>query len=105
MMMMMKKFIYHYYQKKEKNRLERLHLEIGDLVEVDKGRKGILHFCGEVHWTDSLIFGVEFVDKAVGKYNGTYNDVEYFKCPEKRGMFFTSDKIRKKGIFRALSQW
>merc|ERR1712130_75196 len=91
--------------KKERFRLERLHLEIGDVVEVDKGRKGILHFYGHVHWTDDVIFGVEFMDKAVGKYNGTYGDVTYFKCPEKRGMFFTSDKIRKKGILNALSEW
>merc|ERR1712228_236610 len=74
--------------KKERIRLERFHFEIGDVVEVDKGRKGILHFYGDVHWTDDVIFGVV-----------------YFKCPEKRGMFYTSDKIRKKGVFEGLSEW
>eukprot|EP01083_Nonionella_stella_P006455 18752_1 len=91
--------------RKEKQRLERFHLEIGDVVEVDKGRKGILHFCGNVHWTDKLMFGVEYVDKAVGKYNGTYGEIAYFKCPDKRGMFFTSDKIRKKVVLSVLTEW
>ena len=91
--------------KKERLRLERLHLEIGDVVEVDKGRKGILHFYGEVHFADGIRFGVEFLDKAVGKNDGQVGDVRYFKCAEKRGMFFTSDKIRKKAVLQGLTEW
>merc|ERR1712013_847951 len=91
--------------KKERQRLERFHLEVGDVVEVDKGRKGVLHFCGEVHFAEGLLFGVEFLDKSMGKYNGTVGETTYFECPEKKGVFFTSDKIRKKAVFETISMW
>ena len=60
--------------KKERRRLERFHLEIGDVLELDKGRRGILHFVGRVEEISSgkeLLFGVELLDKATGKHNVT----------------------------------
>ena len=85
--------------KKERRRLERFHLEIGDVLELDKGRRGILHFVGRVEEISSgkeLLFGVELLDKATGKHNGTVHGTTYFQCPPKRGCFLKSPQIRKR---------
>merc|ERR1712217_490360 len=85
--------------KKERRRLDRFHLEIGDVLELDKGRRGILHFVGKVESISSgkeLVFGVELMDKAMGKHNGTLNGNKYFECKHKRGCFVKSNQIRKK---------
>ena len=95
-------------KKSERRRLERFHLEIGDVVELDKGRRGILHFVGRVDAVNNgkeLLFGVELMDKAMAKHNGTVHGVSYFQCPPKRGCFLKSSQIRKKIVFETQSIW
>lgn len=94
--------------KKERRRLDRFHLEIGDVVEVDMGRKGILHFVGRVEGISNgkeVLFGIELMDKAMGKHNGSVHGKTYFECPPKRGCFLKSNQIRKKVVFQTPSSW
>ena len=91
---------------KDRKRLERLHLEIGDVVELDKNRRGILHYFGSVHFTDNVVFGIELLDDAKGKTNGTVDGQEYFSCNDKKGIFMDPSKIRRKGkLVLAIEQW
>lgn len=95
-------------KQKERRRLERFHLEIGDVVELDKGRRGILHFVGRVDAVNGgkeLVFGVELMDRAMGKHDGSLHGVRYFECAPKRGCFLKSNQIRKRVVFETQSIW
>ena len=67
-----------------------------DIVILDDNRKGILRFGGHVPRPDGDIqFGIELID-GDGEHNGTKNDVYYFECPKKKGIFVTKEQIIKK---------
>lgn len=82
--------------KKERDRLIRLNLERGDVVTLDHGRRGVIHYCGQVDWSENIMFGIELLDKAAGKHNGAVDGVEYFQCEDNRGLFIPLSKVRKK---------
>jgi len=92
--------------KKEKERIQRLNLGIGDVVELDQGRRGIIHYIGKVDFAEGCMFGVELLDKALGTHNGTMKGIKYFECEDKRGIFVISTNIRKKSVLNIdMMEW
>ncbi|NXO67458.1 CE350 protein, partial [Phainopepla nitens] len=65
---------------------------IGDRVLVSKVQPGTLRFKGLTKFAKGFWAGVE-LDKPEGNNNGTYNDIKYFECREKHGIFAPPQKI------------
>ncbi|XP_023787511.1 centrosome-associated protein 350 isoform X3 [Cyanistes caeruleus] len=65
---------------------------IGDRVLVSKVQPGTLRFKGLTKFAKGFWAGVE-LDKPEGNNNGTYDDVKYFDCREKHGIFAPPQKI------------
>ncbi|XP_059333815.1 centrosome-associated protein 350 [Ammospiza nelsoni] len=65
---------------------------IGDRVLVSKVQPGTLWFKGLTKFAKGFWAGVE-LDKPEGNNNGTYDDIKYFDCREKHGIFAPPQKI------------
>ncbi|NXD23178.1 CE350 protein, partial [Spelaeornis formosus] len=65
---------------------------IGDRVLVSKVQPGTLRFKGLTKFAKGFWAGVE-LDKPEGNNNGTYDDIKYFDCREKHGIFAPPEKI------------
>ncbi|NXN80720.1 CE350 protein, partial [Bombycilla garrulus] len=65
---------------------------IGDRVLVSKVQPGTLRFKGLTKFAKGFWAGVE-LDKPEGNNNGTYDDIKYFECREKYGIFAPPQKI------------
>lgn len=65
---------------------------IGDRVLVSKVQPGTLRFKGLTKFAKGFWAGVE-LDKPEGNNNGTYDDIKYFDCKEKHGIFAPPQKI------------
>lgn len=74
-------------------------IEVGDWIEITKGRAGKVVWKGDVEFktksgkTKSL--GLELVG-SVGKHDGKWNGKRYFTCETDRGMIVQMDRVRKK---------
>merc|ERR1712108_111784 len=69
-------------KKAEDERLSRMDIRIGDTVELDKERWGIVRYIGTVEFADNMRYGIEFTDGfSTGKHDGTVQGVTYFVCP------------------------
>ncbi|CAJ1060546.1 centrosome-associated protein 350 isoform X2 [Xyrichtys novacula] len=66
--------------------------DVGDRVLVGGVQPGILRFKGPTSFANGFWAGVE-LDKSEGNNNGTYDNIEYFKCSESHGIFAPPDKI------------
>ncbi|NWY26033.1 CE350 protein, partial [Pheucticus melanocephalus] len=65
---------------------------IGDRVLVSEVQPGTLRFKGLTKFAKGFWAGVE-LDKPEGNNNGTYDDIKYFDCREKHGIFAPPQKI------------
>lgn len=65
---------------------------LGDRVLVSKVQPGTLRFKGPTKFAKGFWAGVE-LDKPEGNNNGTYDDIKYFDCREKHGIFAPPQKI------------
>ena len=86
--------------------MERLKIEIGDILGLEQSRRAIVHFVGKTHFSnDKILYGIELMDKALGKHSGTVDGKKYFECETNRGIFVTASKIRKKLELNDPIQW
>ena len=67
-------------------------MEVGVRVTV-AGKKGVVRFFGETRFAQGEWVGVE-LDAPDGKNDGTVNEVEYFKCTDKHGIFVRKVQVR-----------
>ncbi|XP_058639907.1 centrosome-associated protein 350 isoform X11 [Onychostoma macrolepis] len=67
---------------------------IGDRVLVSNIQPGTLRFKGQTNFANGFWAGVE-LDNPEGSNNGTYDEVVYFECREKHGIFAPPDKISR----------
>lgn len=84
--------------KKEEQRIERMGINLGDDVQIDMGRKGMVAHIGvieDLHPTH-LHYGIALTHGSIGDSDGTVGAVQYFSVEESRGCFVTADKIRKR---------
>ncbi|XP_058130797.1 centrosome-associated protein 350 isoform X1 [Dasypus novemcinctus] len=71
---------------------ELLDFHIGDRVLIGNVQPGTLRFKGVTSFAKGFWAGVE-LDKPEGNNNGTYDDIVYFVCKEKHGIFAPPQKI------------
>ncbi|XP_065073889.1 restin homolog isoform X10 [Ochlerotatus camptorhynchus] len=70
-------------------------LIVGERVIVSSGfgsRPGILKYLGETQFASGTWCGVQ-LDEASGKNDGSVDDVRYFDCPDKYGIFVPIAKV------------
>jgi len=74
-------------------------IQIGDLIEITKGRAGEVKWKGEVEFKtksgDKKSIGLELIG-SVGKHDGKWNGKRYFTCEDMRGMIVQMDRVRKR---------
>ena len=66
---------------------------IYDRVTLHNGMTGTVQFMGMIEGKDGIFYGIK-LDEAQGKNNGTFDDVRYFQCDNKCGIFVTANKIK-----------
>lgn len=67
-------------------------MKVGQLVELNDGRKAVVRYAGQLHFTTGDWIGVEF-DDATGKNDGSAKGVRYFQCDADHGMFLKPTMI------------
>ncbi|KAF2190604.1 hypothetical protein K469DRAFT_721510 [Zopfia rhizophila CBS 207.26] len=72
--------------------------KIGQTVEINDGRKGVVKFIGDIHVADGQFLGIELPTPA-GKNDGSVKGERYFECAANHGLF-----VRPSGIARVLQQ-
>jgi len=74
-------------------------IDIGDWIEITKGRAGVVKWKGDVEFKtksgETKSIGIELVG-SVGKHDGKWAGKRYFTCEEQRGMIVQMDRVRKK---------
>ncbi|KAI9155833.1 hypothetical protein H9P43_008943 [Blastocladiella emersonii ATCC 22665] len=74
-------------------------LLVGDRVAILMGAHtvlGTLRFLGETQFKPGLPWaGIELDVPGSGKNDGSVQDIKYFECPPKRGIFVPVDKVRR----------
>lgn len=76
------------------NLLRTMDLRMGDKVFVAGVKSGTLRYCGPTLFANGLWAGIE-LDEAVGKNDGSIDNIQYFKCPSSHGIFAPLSKISK----------
>lgn len=67
-----------------------------DKVTLKKKREGVIMYIGRVKDKAGIWFGVEITNTQIGKHNGTFDGIEYFKCKSHKGIFVQSKDIKSK---------
>ena len=65
---------------------------IGSIVDIPVGR-GLVRFYGATSFAPGKWVGVELSDP-IGKNDGTVQDVKYFTCKPKHGMFLRPSQVK-----------
>ncbi|KAF2263231.1 hypothetical protein CC78DRAFT_617903 [Lojkania enalia] len=71
---------------------------VGQTIEMNDGRKGIIRFMGDIHVAKGQFLGIELPD-ATGKNDGSVQGERYFECGTGHGLF-----VRPAGVTRIISQ-
>lgn len=83
--------------RRAEDRVKRMFLKLGDIIELEGAKKAELKFIGETEFGSGTWYGVELLDNEKGKNSGSVKGVDYFKCSRKgAGLFITAEKIREK---------
>ena len=61
-------------------------INVGDRVEIDKGRIGTVRYVGEIHVKPGTWVGIE-LRQPEGQHDGKLEGQRYFKAPENHGTF------------------
>lgn len=68
---------------------------INDRVSVvGKNSDGTIAFIGNTHFSDGLWLGI-ILDQSVGRNNGSYEGIRYFKCIKNHGIFARPCQVKK----------
>ena len=71
---------------------------VGQIVELNDGRKATIRYIGTIHVAEGQFVGVELAEGG-GKNDGSVKGERYFDCPDGHGLF-----IRTSGIAAIISQ-
>ncbi|KAG8184392.1 hypothetical protein JTE90_004564 [Oedothorax gibbosus] len=64
------------------------------VLVLGKTCPGTLAFIGNTHFSNGMWFGV-ILDEPIGRNNGSYGGVQYFKCPKNHGVFVRPCQVTK----------
>lgn len=67
---------------------------IYDRVTLQNGKEGEVQFMGMIEGKDGVFYGIK-LDEPQGKNDGTFEEIQYFECFDKYGIFVTANKIKK----------
>ena len=83
--------------KQQKKYLINSKYQIGDMILIDRGREGIIHYIGPVGWDkkNEIWYGIELLGGAIGIHDGKVHRKRYFKTMKKRAIFIKEEKIRR----------
>jgi dynactin complex subunit len=70
-------------------------LYLSVLIYIYCRHKGKVAFVGDVHYAKGIFVGVVMDDPKQGKNSGTVRGVEYFSCPNNRGLMVSAQDIKK----------
>lgn len=73
---------------------DKLSFSVGQRVYVAGQRRGIIRFIGTTQFAPGTWYGVE-LDQAVGKNDGSVNNVRYFTCSPGHGIFAPLTRIQR----------
>lgn len=88
------------YSQSDMDALQNIGLSIGCRVLVSGNKSaGVLRYYNETEFNTlfNMWAGVE-LDEPTGKNNGTIDGIEYFKCPDKHGLFTQLSKLKKEEL-------
>ena len=71
--------------------------DIGDAVQMEDGRTGILRYMGSTTWSNETHLGIELHDYT-GDHDGAYKGVRYFTCPNQTGIIVEENDTIKKYV-------
>eukprot|EP01084_Bolivina_argentea_P023596 44040_1 len=67
---------------------------VGDKVKLKRGKLlGTVRFIGSIKGKQGVFFGIELDEKGKGKNNGSYQNISYFSCKKKKGLFVKKNAI------------
>ena len=66
--------------------------EIGQTVQLQDGRMGIVRYTGETRFSTGTWVGVE-LSSPTGKNDGSVQGERYFQCPSNHGIFVRSSAL------------
>ncbi|XP_066286383.1 platelet binding protein GspB-like isoform X3 [Branchiostoma lanceolatum] len=69
---------------------------LGDRVTVGGVKCGVLSYVGTVHFSQGEWCGIE-LDEPIGNHDGTVQDMRYFECSDKHGIFAAASKVELEG--------
>jgi dynactin 1 len=68
--------------------------KLGQTVETNDGRTGLIRYIGEIHVSPGQFLGIE-LPTAAGKNDGSVKGERYFQCPAMHGLFVKTTGISK----------
>ena len=68
-------------------------IHVGDFVEVDDERSGVVRYIGATKFASGTWVGIEAANPN-GRSDGTVAGVEYFQCKHKHGIFVPIEKVK-----------
>ncbi|XP_019625115.1 PREDICTED: mucin-12-like isoform X2 [Branchiostoma belcheri] len=71
-------------------------LKLGDRVTIGGAKCGVLSYIGTVHFSQGEWCGIE-LDEPIGNHDGKVQDVQYFECRDKHGIFAAASKVELDG--------
>ncbi|XP_078682746.1 uncharacterized protein LOC144917066 isoform X3 [Branchiostoma floridae x Branchiostoma belcheri] len=71
-------------------------LKLGDRVTIGGAKCGVLSYIGTVHFSQGAWCGIE-LDEPIGNHDGKVQDVQYFECRDKHGIFAAASKVELDG--------
>jgi hypothetical protein len=69
-------------------------LQLGDRVLIGGTKYGTLKYIGSIHVSDGIWCGMK-LDEPVGKNNGKLDNVRYFKCQHRFGLFAPIHRVER----------
>ncbi|GBM35862.1 Centrosome-associated protein 350 [Araneus ventricosus] len=73
------------------------------VIVVGKNSVGTIAFIGNTHFSNGLWLGI-ILDQPVGRNNGSYEGIPYFKCSKNHGIFTRPCQVKKTSFIKPESE-
>lgn len=90
-------FLKHRYILKVLTPINGKRLSVDDRVLVSGRGNGTIKFIGPTYFGPHLWYGIK-LDKKIGRNDGMVQNIRYFECPPKQGVFVREEKLTPLGM-------